>query len=252
MRGTLLDKRTDIWAFGCVLTEMLSGRRVFAGDTVPDAIAVDPRTRARLDLLPAGTPLAVRRLLQRCLEKDVKQRLRDIGDVPADIDHVLTDLQAPTSGVVSIETPAAHPRSFRRLVAMVALALLAITAVAAGIWRMASSRSRDAGVPSGLDAADELPRLGRPAVALAGRAHAHLHSRAGFVHDPRSGVRQDAARRRAEAADQRQPGEDESRVLAGRIADRLHHGGRGTTNGTRGWCRCSAASRGDGCRMPRG
>jgi serine/threonine protein kinase len=142
-KGRVVDRRTDIWAFGCVLFEMLSGRRVFAGDTVPDAIAAILGREPDWNLLPAGTPLAVRRLLQRCLEKDVKQRLRDIGDVPADIDHVLTDLQAPTSGVVSIETPAAHPRSFRRLVAMAALALLAITAVAAGIWRMTSSRSRE-------------------------------------------------------------------------------------------------------------
>ena len=89
---------------------MLTGRRAFAGDTVTDAIVAILGREPDWSLLPAGTPLAVRRLLQRCLEKDVKQRLRDIGDVPADIDHVLTDLQAPSSGVVSIETPAADPR----------------------------------------------------------------------------------------------------------------------------------------------
>jgi eukaryotic-like serine/threonine-protein kinase len=131
IRGTLLDKRTDIWAFGCVLVEMLSGRRAFAGDTVPDAIAAILGREPDWSQLPAGTPLAVRRPLQRCLEKDVKQRLRDIGDVPADIDHVLADLQAATSGVVSIESPAARPGSFRRLVPIGAVALLALTAVAA-------------------------------------------------------------------------------------------------------------------------
>jgi serine/threonine protein kinase len=141
VRGKLVDKRTDIWAFGCVLTEMLSGRRVFAGDTVPDTITAILGREPDWNLLPAGTPLAVRRLLQRCLEKDVKQRLRDIGDVPADIDHVLADLQAATSGVVSIEVPAAHPRSLHRLAAIVALALVAVTAAAAGIWQMVSSRS---------------------------------------------------------------------------------------------------------------
>jgi serine/threonine protein kinase len=140
VRGTLLDKRTDIWAFGCVLVEMLSGRRVFAGDTVPDAIAAILGREPDWNLLPPGTPLAVRRLLQRCLEKDVKQRLRDIGDVPADIDQMLADLQAGTSGVVS---PAARSRPVRRLVAIAAVALLALTALAAGVWRMAWSRSSE-------------------------------------------------------------------------------------------------------------
>src|SRR4029079_16330975 len=108
VRGTLLDKRTDIWAFGCVLTEMLSGRRLFAGDTVPDVITAILGREPDWNLLPAGTPLAVRRVLQRCLEKDVKQRLRDIGDVPADIDHMLADLQSGTSGVASFEAPTAR------------------------------------------------------------------------------------------------------------------------------------------------
>ena len=143
VRGTLLDKRTDIWAFGCVLTEMLAGRRVFAGDTVPDAITAILGREPDWSLLPAGTPLAVRRLLQRCLEKDVKQRLRDIGDVPADIDHMLADLQSGISGVASIEAPApaARSRPGRRLVAIATVALLALTAVAAGVWRVAWSRS---------------------------------------------------------------------------------------------------------------
>ena len=145
IRGTLLDKRTDIWAFGCVLIEMLSGRRVFAGDTVPDAIASILGREPDWSVLPADTPLAVRRLLQRCLEKDVKQRLRDIGDVPVDIDHVLADLQAATSGVVRVEAPVARPRSVRRLAAIAGLALLAL-AVAAGLWRMASRRSEPVSV----------------------------------------------------------------------------------------------------------
>jgi serine/threonine protein kinase len=142
VRGTLLlDKRTDIWAFGCVLTEMLTGRRVFAGDTVPDTITAVLGREPDWNLLPAGTPLGVRRLLQRCLEKDAKQRLRDIGDVPADIDHVLADLQATSSGVVPVEARAARPKSVGGLAARAAVALLVLTAVAAGIWRMTSRGS---------------------------------------------------------------------------------------------------------------
>jgi eukaryotic-like serine/threonine-protein kinase len=135
VRGTVVDKRTDIWAFGCVLTEMLSGRRVFAGDTVPDTITAILGRQPDWSLLPAGTPLAVRRLLQRCLERDVKQRLRDIGDVPADIDHLLADLQATNSGVVPFEAAAAHPKTARRL-AIAAAALLLLAAIAAAVWRM--------------------------------------------------------------------------------------------------------------------
>src|SRR4029453_17678241 len=105
VRGTLLDKRTDIWAFGCVLTEMLSGRRVFAGDTIPDVMAAILGREPAWNLLPASTPLAVRRLLQRCLEKDAKQRLRDIGDVPADVDQMLADLKGGASGGVSTAGP---------------------------------------------------------------------------------------------------------------------------------------------------
>src|SRR5262245_40382522 len=141
IRGGLLDKRTDIWAFGCVLIEMLSGRRVFAADTVPDTIAPILGREPEWSLLPAGTPLAVRRLLQRCLEKDVKQRLRDIGDAPADIDHVLADPQAMSSSVPLHEAPAARPRSPRRLGAIAVLVLLALTAVTAGIWWMAAPPS---------------------------------------------------------------------------------------------------------------
>jgi Tol biopolymer transport system component len=139
IRGILLDKRTDIWAFGCVLVEMLSGRRVFDGGTVPDAIAAILGRDPDWNLLPPGTPLAVRRLLQRCLEKDVKQRLRDIGDVPVDIDHVLADLQAASSGMLlPVEAPPAGPRSFRRLAAVAVLAVVALTTAAAGIWLMMS------------------------------------------------------------------------------------------------------------------
>src|SRR5262249_33637409 len=110
-----------------------------AGDTVPDAIAAILGRDPDWNLLPPGTPLAVRRLLQRCLEKDVKQRLRDIGDVPVDIDHVLADLQAASSGVVvAVAAPPFRPRSIRRLAVVAVLILVALTTAAVGIWRMAS------------------------------------------------------------------------------------------------------------------
>jgi len=79
-RGKPVDKRTDIWAFGCVLYELLAGQRAFQADTVSDTLVRvlerDPDWKA----LPAATPVKVQNLLQKCLEKDVNRRLRDIGD----------------------------------------------------------------------------------------------------------------------------------------------------------------------------
>ena len=85
-RGLPVDRRTDIWAFGCVLYEMLTGRVTFAGDTVSDSIAKILEREPDWSALPATTPASIRRLLLRCLAKDPKKRLRDIGDVRIEID----------------------------------------------------------------------------------------------------------------------------------------------------------------------
>jgi eukaryotic-like serine/threonine-protein kinase len=84
-RGQAVDKRTDIWAFGCVLYEMLTGRAAFRGGSVSDTIAAVLGSEPDWNALPNGTPTPVRLLIQRCLEKDPKQRLRDLGDVRFDI-----------------------------------------------------------------------------------------------------------------------------------------------------------------------
>ena len=80
-RGQPVDKRSDIWSFGCVLYEMLTGRVTFAGDTMSDSIAKILEREPDWTALPAATSAPIRRLLLRCLAKDPKQRLRDIGDV---------------------------------------------------------------------------------------------------------------------------------------------------------------------------
>ena len=87
-RGQVVDKRTDVWAFGCVLYEMLAGRVAFTGGTVSDTIAAVLGSEPAWDALPHGTPANVRLLLQQCLEKDPKRRLRDLGDVRLEIDDV--------------------------------------------------------------------------------------------------------------------------------------------------------------------
>ncbi len=80
-RGLPLDKRADVWAFGCVLYELLTGRLAFAAATVTDTLAAVLHQEPDWAALPAGVPPAISTLLRRCLEKDVRQRRRDIGDV---------------------------------------------------------------------------------------------------------------------------------------------------------------------------
>jgi hypothetical protein len=79
-KGRPADTKSDIWAFGCVLFEMLTGRRAFSGDDVADTLAAVIRGEPSWDSLPAETPLAVVRVLRRCLHKDMRQRLQHIGD----------------------------------------------------------------------------------------------------------------------------------------------------------------------------
>ncbi|MGH9443727.1 MAG: serine/threonine-protein kinase, partial [Thermoanaerobaculia bacterium] len=79
-RGNPIDKRTDIWAFGCILFECLAGQRAFSGGNVSDVIASILRSEPKWPDLPDDTPQDIRELLVRCLEKESGQRLRDIGD----------------------------------------------------------------------------------------------------------------------------------------------------------------------------
>ncbi len=85
-RGKTVDKRTDVWAFGCVFYEMLTGRKAFEGETVSDTLAAVLRQGVDLGALPPAAPASVRRLLARCLERDAKQRLRDIGEARIALD----------------------------------------------------------------------------------------------------------------------------------------------------------------------
>ena len=89
-RGQTVDKRTDIWAFGCVLYEMLTGRVAFPGKTIPDILAGVLEREPNWARLPATTPPAIHRLLARCLEKDAKRRVRDIGDAAIELSDAMT------------------------------------------------------------------------------------------------------------------------------------------------------------------
>jgi Tol biopolymer transport system component/serine/threonine protein kinase len=85
-RGKTVDKRTDIWSFGCLLYEALTGRRAFDGPTASDCLVAILEREPAWERLPARTPPPVRRLIQRCLEKDAERRLRDAGDARLEIE----------------------------------------------------------------------------------------------------------------------------------------------------------------------
>jgi len=118
-RGSAVDKRADIWAFGVVLWELLTGRSLFAADTVSDTLAGVLKTEIDLGTLPDRTPLPVRRLLQRCLERDPKKRLHDIADARLEIDAALAGVEtAPVAGTPEMR------RRWPWLAAIVASALV--------------------------------------------------------------------------------------------------------------------------------
>jgi eukaryotic-like serine/threonine-protein kinase len=143
-RGKPVDKRTDIWAFGCLFYEMLTGRRACRGDTVSDAIAAILEREPEWAALPAATPAGIRRLLQRCLEKDQKRRTQDIGDARIEIDDAMTRAGTPSAG--------RRARATRPWLAAL-LGVLVIAAGAAG----AAWYWRAQGAAAGIDSVAVLP-----------------------------------------------------------------------------------------------
>ena len=134
-RGKVVDKRADIWAFGCVLFEMLGGRRAFTGETSSDTIAAVLGREPDWNALPGSTPAGVRGLLRRCLEKDPSRRLRDIGDARIELEHV-----GRTTGEGAIPAARVGPGSAHHRALLIALAVVAVTTVS-GVLYVTRSRT---------------------------------------------------------------------------------------------------------------
>ena len=128
-RGSVADHRADIWSFGVVLCEMLTGHRLFEGATVSDTLAAVLRADPNWSTLPPGTPTAARRLLRRCLERERKERLQHIGDARAEIKEALS----PPSKDASTESPIPRLPGWRGRLPWAAGILLALL-TGLGVW----------------------------------------------------------------------------------------------------------------------
>ena len=128
-RGRPVDKRADIWAFGVVLFEMLTGRKLFEGETLSDTLAAILKQEPRFEELPANTPGRIVRLLRRCLQKDPRRRLRDLGDAREDLEEGAVDEVGATVVAHAGRAPRWIQIAPWGLVAAMALALLARTVV---------------------------------------------------------------------------------------------------------------------------
>jgi Tol biopolymer transport system component len=133
LRGRPTDRRADIWAFGCLFCEVLTGRKAFQGDTPSDTTVAILRNEPDWSALPKETPESIRALLRRCVQKDPMRRIRDMGDVRLQLEEAIAELRNP------LPTPAAAPSPPARAtpnVAMFALlaAALVLAAASAAWW----------------------------------------------------------------------------------------------------------------------
>jgi eukaryotic-like serine/threonine-protein kinase len=164
-RGRPVDRRTDIWAFGCVLYEMLTGSSAFARDTTTDTMAAVVGAEPEWKSLPADTPGSIRRLLTRCLQKDASRRLHDIADARIELEDAMA---TPAE-----QAPAALPQPWSRI-AVFAVALGIATGLVL-LWVVRDRFGRWAAEPSPADVRivrlTDLPGLEQtPAISPDGRS----------------------------------------------------------------------------------
>jgi serine/threonine-protein kinase len=140
--GKPVDKRSDLWAFGVVLLEMLTGRPTFGGETTSHVLAAVLKDEPDWTTLPVATPQAIRRLLRRCLEKDRKRRLADAADAKLEIDDALSASVTGDNAPTPLGAAARSRTSYALPWLIAVAAMLVVAAVSVGWWRAARPTSR--------------------------------------------------------------------------------------------------------------
>ena len=141
-RGQLVDKRTDIWAFGCLFYELLTGKRAFRGETTQDTIAAILERETELQALPAATPAQIRNLLRRCLKKDKTLRLQAVGDARVEIQETLT-APAKETEIAEVSQSIAGWRRFALLGLACMVVVTAGVAIGRWLWRPTQAPARN-------------------------------------------------------------------------------------------------------------
>ena len=169
-RGRKVDQRSDIWAFGAIVYEMLSGQRLFTGETISDTVAAVLRADLDLDQLPGDTPVGVRRLLLRCLERDARRRLRDIGEARVRLERWRDDPDTihESASLLDARVALAPPR--RALAPWLIAGAAAVVAAVLG-WQLMTRRP-------------EPPRLSEWAVEVVGEEDISAVSRQNLLISP--------------------------------------------------------------------
>ena len=163
-KGKIADKRADVWAFGVVLYEMLSGGKAFAGETVSETLADVMKSEPRWEVLPADLPPALSNLVRRCLEKDPTERVRDIGDVRLAMNGAFETTVSPSSEPAA--TPKLHVWQRPVTVAVCVAAALVIGGLA--VWALTRpAPDRVVRFPMPLAGGLTFSGTGRPIVAIA-------------------------------------------------------------------------------------
>ena len=182
-KGKAVDRRADLWAFGVVLYEMLTGRAGFDGETITDVLAAVVTRDPDWTALPANAPDHVRRLLARCLVRDPKRRLADAGEAAYQLEH-----SADASGATVPPASAAPPSRTRRMSRVVPWAVAAVFAALAGVvlvlfWRTQSGPQPEVRYSIDLPPKVTLNLVARPAVAVSpdGRTTAFVGSAGGIT-----------------------------------------------------------------------
>ena len=165
-KGKVVDKRADVWAFGAVLFEMLTGQKPFVGDDVSDTLALVLKFEPEWDALPSDTPLRIRQLIQTCLQKDPKQRVRDIGDARLAMQGVFETTVGSSSEQGGSPPLAVWQRPTPAAIAALALLVVGGAAVWGLIGAAPSSPSLVARFPIPLASDQTFSFTTRPLVAI--------------------------------------------------------------------------------------